>query len=372
MSNYVVKLLDSTSVQRFMKRPFKFILSLPIGEDAVSIPPESDVWIASDNKDGVQIHQFFARADVEFLDERLIIAGDPTASFAVEATHGIIEDWSSSPFVRVAGLSLELSQIDDALSKALKDRFRRKAVVRSSNDTFLEKVKSQIPDNQLKRLTGDTRLLNVFLRRMFFINELETTAAKRTTLDPFQSLVAQFDNPLGSAPQAEISLDFEIATGMRDLTEESFNSRIFSDSRAVRESMAKTQLAEYRHQEILREISLELASYGLTLRETSSVDLVVSSPGALSLFEVKSVTFDSVQSQFDHGVMQLLRYREAFVGWSSNIDLCLVLGMCSKRALIGAVPIGILKSVGIKLVCWCTCHPDESKKLLSESVRSKD
>ena len=372
MSTYVVKLLDSASVQRFSRRPFNFILSLPVREEVVSIPPGSDVWIVSGQKDRKEIHQFFAGCEVDFVEKRLIIAGDPTASFAVEPSHGMISDWPDEQFVRVTGLSIEVSQIDNEYSTYLQNRLSRKAIVRSSNDNFLLKVRSQFPDNQSQKLASDGHLLNVFLRRMFFINELETKASNGSPLDPFHSLLGQFDLPPSSAPKKELNLEFEIATSIRELTEESFDSRIFSDPTGAGQSMAKTQIAEYLHQEILREVSNELVSFGLSLGETNSVDLVASSQGSLILFEVKSATSDSLQSQFDHGVMQLLRYREAFVDLASNVTVCLVLGVCSQKSTIGVVPMRILAKVGIKLVCWCACHPDASRKLLSQVVTSKN
>ena len=372
MTAYVVKLLDSDSVHRFSRRPFNFILSLPVREEVVSIPSGSDVWILSDQRDSKTIHQFFAECEVGFTEGRLIIAGDPTASFAVEPSNGMISDWPNEPFLRITGLSIEVSQIDDEYSKELKNRLSRKAAVRSSNDNFLLKVRSQFPENQSQKLASDGHLLNVFLRRMFFINELETKASNISSLDPFHRLLGQFDLSLTPAPKVESSLEFEIATSIRDLTEESFLSRMFSDAQGTGQSMAKTQIAEYLHQEILREVGNELASFGLSLGETNSVDLVASSPGSLILFEVKSATSENLQSQFDHGVMQLLRYREAFVDLESNVNVCLVLGLCSQKTRIGAVPMRVLAHVGVKLVCWCACHPDVSKKLLAQVVMSRN
>lgn len=372
MTAHVVKLLDSDSVHRFTRRPFNFILSLPVREEVVSIPSGSDVWIVSDQKHSRTIHQFFAECEVDFTNERLIIAGDPTASFAVEPSNGMISDWPNEPFLRLKGLPIEVSQIDDEYSKDLKSRLSHKAVVRSSNDNFLLKVRSQFPQNQSQKLASDGHLLNVFLRRMFFINELETNAAYISSLDPFHCLLGQFDLSLTPEPRSESSLEFDIATDIRDLTEESFHSRMFSDAQGAGQSMAKTQIAEYFHQQILREVSNELASFGLALGETNSVDLVASSPGSLILFEVKSATSENLQSQFDHGVMQLLRYREAFVDGESNVTVCLVLGLCSQKSTIGVVPMRVLANVGVKLVCWCACHPDVSKTLLAQVVVSKN
>ncbi len=77
-------------------------------------------------------------------------------------------------------------------------------------------------------------------------------------------------------------------------------------------TLTKTQMAETRHQDILREISKYLISIRLHPLQSRSVDLAVRSRSGLVLGEIKSSTSDNFINQIDQGIIQLIKYELAF------------------------------------------------------------
>lgn len=91
-------------------------------------------------------------------------------------------------------------------------------------------------------------------------------------------------------------------------------ARVFlqSDGDFKRESAGKTGDAEARHQEILRQSAERIAALGFSPLWSESVDLAVRTDAGLRLFEIKSATKESFQSQMRRGLIQALEYQAAF------------------------------------------------------------
>lgn len=76
------------------------------------------------------------------------------------------------------------------------------------------------------------------------------------------------------------------------------------------DSVAKTENAERRHQEMLIDIACRMRQSGIDPKQTTSIDLLFESDqqGGIQIFEIKSATPENVLSQVSKGVMQLLVY----------------------------------------------------------------
>lgn len=369
MTALVLKLLDETLARRLGNRPFNYLIALPTTSMPLPVFSRRDVWITSSHKSGHIVHQFLSKAEIEYIDHNLVLSGDPSSSFSVEANMGVLGEIKSLVFARLANLAVEFAELDEIQSNHLREGLERKVKVRSSNSKFIERVMAGFPEEQKNVLLSDPLILSAYLRKTLFLHELETEGTAQGHADPFQSIVNQILAALKPSVRNR-DLDFQVSTTITPLNSQTFDSRSYSDPASSEISMAKTQIAEYRHQELLREVSRAIAGLGYSLGETRSADLIATSNEKSTVFEVKSVTDESVKSQFDSGVMQLLKYREAFAADEVEVDLCLVLGMCAFERKIGSIPHRVLDRVRIQLVCWCYCHRESSVLALRASLLS--
>lgn len=72
--------------------------------------------------------------------------------------------------------------------------------------------------------------------------------------------------------------------------------------------MAKTELAEKRHQNILKELSNMFYSKNIVPMQTSSIDLAVFIDGTPIIVEIKTITEKNIISQVSKGIFQLASY----------------------------------------------------------------
>lgn len=79
---------------------------------------------------------------------------------------------------------------------------------------------------------------------------------------------------------------------------------------SVDEVMRKTESAERRHQEMLRDISEHLIDIGVTPYQSDSIDLAIKRHNKTILFELKSISASNLVAQASKGVFQLLYYSQ--------------------------------------------------------------
>jgi hypothetical protein len=84
-----------------------------------------------------------------------------------------------------------------------------------------------------------------------------------------------------------------------------------SRDRDLDKELGKTQLAEERHQDILREISESMIKLGIDPYESESIDLMATIDGTPYIFEIKSATPENFVVQAAKGIFQLLLYSVA-------------------------------------------------------------
>lgn len=91
------------------------------------------------------------------------------------------------------------------------------------------------------------------------------------------------------------------------------------------DQIKKTEAAERRHQEILRDVSSYFLGVGIKPLQSESVDLACILRGALYVFEIKTANLENVISQASKGAFQLAYYKNALVEEYESIAISLVL-----------------------------------------------
>jgi hypothetical protein len=83
--------------------------------------------------------------------------------------------------------------------------------------------------------------------------------------------------------------------------------------------MEKTELAEKRHQDILRDFSTFLISKRLFPKQSLSIDLALDDNDSISVFEIKTANESNIFQQTSKGLFQLLCYREKLIRCNFSI-----------------------------------------------------
>lgn len=90
------------------------------------------------------------------------------------------------------------------------------------------------------------------------------------------------------------------------------------------EQIKKTEAAEHRHQEILRDVARYLIGEGIQPFQSESVDLAYKLNGVLQLFEIKTANLENAVSQASKGAFQLACYKNALAENYDSIVISLL------------------------------------------------
>lgn len=93
----------------------------------------------------------------------------------------------------------------------------------------------------------------------------------------------------------------------------------------LNEALEKTEAAERKHQEMLRDIAEYLKTIGFTPYQSSSIDLLLSYGEKLRVFEIKSANTANILAQISKGVFQLAYYLEALAPNELKLEGILIL-----------------------------------------------
>ena len=96
-----------------------------------------------------------------------------------------------------------------------------------------------------------------------------------------------------------------------DIKVRHFASRIPNIS--VDDVMRKTESAERRHQDMLRDISEHLINIGIIPYQSDSIDLAIKRQNKTIIFELKSISASNLVAQASKGVFQLLYYSQMLI-----------------------------------------------------------
>lgn len=91
------------------------------------------------------------------------------------------------------------------------------------------------------------------------------------------------------------------------------------------EQIKKTEAAEHRHQEILRDVARYLIDAGIHPFQSESVDLAYNLNSTLQLFEIKTTNLDNAISQASKGAFQLACYKNALDEHYETISISILL-----------------------------------------------
>lgn len=91
------------------------------------------------------------------------------------------------------------------------------------------------------------------------------------------------------------------------------------------DQIKKTEAAEHRHQEILRDVTRYLIGQGIHPFQSESVDLAYKLNDTLHLFEIKTANLENAVSQASKGAFQLACYKNALAKNYEDIAISLLL-----------------------------------------------
>lgn len=107
-------------------------------------------------------------------------------------------------------------------------------------------------------------------------------------------------------PYVDLSL---VPINPREIKIRRFVARRVSIS--VEDMLQKTESAEKRHQEMLKDIASYLLANGQKVFQSESIDMAIKGESGLFVFELKSMRSDNAVSQIAKGFFQLLYYSDA-------------------------------------------------------------
>lgn len=112
-------------------------------------------------------------------------------------------------------------------------------------------------------------------------------------------------NP-SSTPEIDLSL---VPINPNDIKIRKFVAR--RSTLSVNEMLQKTEAAEKRHQDMLRDISSYLLKNSVEVFQSESIDMAIKQESGLIVFELKSINESNAFSQVAKGFFQLLFYADA-------------------------------------------------------------
>lgn len=177
-------------------------------------------------------------------------------------------------------------------------------------------------------------------------DESVTTISSKPTNKQF---VARFNT---SMPDVDLSL---VPIDPNEIKIRRFIARRKSIS--VDEMLQKTESAEKRHQEMLKDIASYLLKSGQKVFQSESIDMAIKCKDGLFVFELKSIDCNNAVSQIAKGFFQVLYYSDALIQCGVPV---LGKGLIVESNLTEEMTDAfsrILGNVGISLYFYNSSHP---------------
>ena len=178
------------------------------------------------------------------------------------------------------------------------------------------------------------------------LDESATTIASKPTNKQF---VARFNT---SMPEVDLSL---VPINPNEIKIRRFIAR--RQSISVDEMLQKTESAEKRHQEMLKDIASYLLKSGQKVFQSESIDMAIKCKDGLFVFELKSIDCNNAVSQIAKGFFQVLYYSDALIQCGVPV---LGKGLIVEANLTEEMTDAfsrILGNVGISLYFYNSSHP---------------
>lgn len=222
--------------------------------------------------------------------------------------------------------------VSDSLGKILQryyDATLRRTNLRLNNDNRRRFLMSYIEKNinELSSLGVDQ--IESELRDKFYEGELFLLASLPNNSDPYISTAIEIYSIINDVSLESLSAhteqfkisnknykirSYNIDCKLRAFTEDDlvaremiWNPDNFGEEK-FKAALLKTNLAEHRHQEILRQLIFQIVSRGIIPLGSSSIDLAIEFHDLISIFEIKSTTAINYKDQAFKGCNQLNEY----------------------------------------------------------------
>jgi hypothetical protein len=173
-------------------------------------------------------------------------------------------------------------------------------------------------------------LAKIFLENQFPAINLHEIEDVLVSSDPYKSIVNR-ELEIHDLPQMLVSSKKAplVDAIFKSIDPNHIFARGFSKSDISKldllEQIKKTEAAEHRHQEILRDVSRYLMRAGIKPFQSESVDLAYKLNGALQLFEIKTANLENAIAQASKGAFQLACYKNALAENYESIVTSLLL-----------------------------------------------
>jgi hypothetical protein len=153
-----------------------------------------------------------------------------------------------------------------------------------------------------------------------------------------------------------INFDYIIDLNFEDINTKKIITRKFRAIQGyidIGETLIKTEDAERRHQDILRDISEYLISIGFIPKQTNSIDIALLGNQNNFIFEIKSISEKNILTQTSKGIIQLALYSQFMLNAGyMNVEKILILENQSDNVKINSLIIDSLKSIGVSILLY--------------------
>jgi hypothetical protein len=364
-----------------------------------SLGPESVLWVVTRSDSWFSLQSRLKPDLIQRFDEGKMSGWyliSCSASFGGHVTHGEGGPEIPSGLLSVPQNKDGLFLLDETSSAKIASVYRatvRRTGMSLDRDLQRRTLKDYAKQHQEDLLGMTIDQLEATLRACFFESELAIHATFIADTDVFRASAKEVFGYLhGIALRDLVILQPESSTEaklgkkrfvtlvdcrLRQFTEDDFMARTMvwnpENYSPEKEKLGilKTNLAERRHQEMLRSLVLYLKEHGYTPQGSSSIDLAVELNTEVHLFEIKSATEDNHKVQALKGCGQLTEYAYFFTQQSTKVV---------RRHLILETPedaiadVEILKSIshlmGVHLIEFHFGLPWPNKCYIKDAIKA--
>jgi hypothetical protein len=201
--------------------------------------------------------------------------------------------------------------------------------------------------------------------------DLEEEVLKR---DPFFNLLHFSPSNSNTAHSFETSIVPRFDDLFRLINPEQIYARAFSSSELseldLHESIKKTEAAEKKHQEILKDVSAYLMMQNLKVFQSTSVDLAYCLSGVLYVLEIKTAHSKNAVSQAAKGIFQLGSYVNGLSNSFKGVAPILLIQKTDNDSLNAFIS-STAATLGIKVLLYDEGldWPDKAKDLPLPNVK---
>ena len=363
MNNHVL-ILKPNVLSQFNKRFDLYIPSSWLGNSSLQELSDGFLWLIFDF--GVE-KLLFARifvvgVEVEksAVSDGIVLFGDPAFSeyyYSADSSTNInCPELSASDSSRVAMLnSIDVGKIEASVNGSVRYVYKVPSSVLASESQDLDPNKG----NARNLVELESRF-----RKAWLFQDIPVTNNHPKEWTPYLSLAVAVLEALSLPGDTEIreaailiqrssrmGFDFDFSRiDAKDLRVRTF--AVPGTSPNTVEVLAKLQMAETRHQEILRDLAIFMTSSSLVPEQSNSIDLLIETSDKIVICEIKSSSDSNAGSQCRKAIAQLVEYRYFMSTITSKAILPVLIIEESGNSILLDSYKSIMESVGIRLFSY--------------------